>query len=272
MIMEKYDIIIFMGQSNMQGQSGATTNTDIVPNAYEYRFLTNKVKPLQTPVGEDIRYDMTEGFSYTDENQDEWRKITALGSALDDCTNLIPEFCKNYTLITGRKVVAVHAAKGATTISQWLPGSGGYFAVREKVRACYNYLTSQNIGKKIVVWLQGESDAIEGVSTADYKSRLIRLKNELKKDLGIDKFAIIKVGSFTFDERDSRIFDAQEEVCKEDGDFIMLTRIADSLIHKKEYVYVWGHYNAKAQEIIGRIAGSNLGSYEMGLPFIDDTI
>ena len=149
--MDKYDIIIFMGQSNMQGQSGATTNTDIVHNAYEYRFLTNKVKPLQTPVGEEIRYDMTEGFSYTDENQDEWRKITALGSALDDCTNMIPEFCKNYTLITGRKVVAVHAAKGATTISQWLPGSGGYFAVREKVRACYNHLTSQNIGKQFEV-------------------------------------------------------------------------------------------------------------------------
>ena len=37
------DVIIFGGQSNMQGQSEALTNAEIVPDSYEYRYLTNKI-------------------------------------------------------------------------------------------------------------------------------------------------------------------------------------------------------------------------------------
>ena len=37
------DIIIFGGQSNMQGQSEALISTEIVPNSYEYKYLTDEI-------------------------------------------------------------------------------------------------------------------------------------------------------------------------------------------------------------------------------------
>lgn len=269
--MEKYDVIMFLGQSNMQGQSGSVTETSVVKNAWEYKFLTNELVPLSNPVGEDIKYDMSEGYAFTEENQDEWRKDIVLGSPLDGCTTLLPEFCREYTRVTGRNVVAVHAAKGATTISQWLPGTEGYKAIVTKTAACLKLL-GERVGNIYAVWLQGESDAIEATPTDVYTERLIAFKNQLKEDIGIDKFCIIKVGKFVFDERDEKIFDAQEKLCSSDDDFLMLTRITEKLLDGDKYVYVWGHYNAVGQEIIGRIAGYNLGAYVTGIPLTSDSI
>ena len=57
------DMIIFSGQSNMQGQteSTATVNSTPVDNALEYRFLTDELIPLACPVGENIEH-TGEGF------------------------------------------------------------------------------------------------------------------------------------------------------------------------------------------------------------------
>ncbi|MBQ9481238.1 MAG: hypothetical protein IJU84_03665 [Clostridia bacterium] len=269
--MEKYDVIMFLGQSNMQGQSGCVSETEVVENAFEYKFLTDKIVPLANPVGEDIKYNLSAGYPYTDENQDEWRKDIVLGSPLDGCTTLLPEFCRNYVGVTGRCVVAIHAAKGATTVAQWLPGTEGYKAVKAKASACFKLL-GERVGKVYAVWLQGESDAIEATTSDVYSERLTLIKNQLKEDFGLEKFCIIKVGKFVFDERDEKIFDAQEKLCTTDDDFIMLTRITEKLFGGDKYIYVWGHYNALGQEIIGRIAGHNLGAYVEGLPFAPDSL
>ena len=50
------DIIIFGGQSNMQGQTeGLPQENEPVAGALEYRYLTDECIPLQHPVGEDVR-------------------------------------------------------------------------------------------------------------------------------------------------------------------------------------------------------------------------
>ena len=54
------DIIIFGGQSNMQGESESRT-PGVVAHAYEYRFLDDTIVPLENPVGEDILRDGTRG-------------------------------------------------------------------------------------------------------------------------------------------------------------------------------------------------------------------
>ena len=59
------DIIIFSGQSNMQGESERLSSTDIIAGAYEYRYLTDTAVPLRNPVDEDITYDGTCGFPFT---------------------------------------------------------------------------------------------------------------------------------------------------------------------------------------------------------------
>ena len=60
--MKKIDVILFGGQSNMQGQSEALSENTPVAGAYEYRLFGNALLPLQNPVGENIRYDGKKGI------------------------------------------------------------------------------------------------------------------------------------------------------------------------------------------------------------------
>ncbi|MBQ2881569.1 MAG: hypothetical protein IJE40_04825 [Clostridia bacterium] len=252
------DVIIFSGQSNMQGQSECLSEKDIVNNAYEYKWLTDEVLPLSNPVGENITYSMKKGYSVMFETDlSAWHKEHVFGAACYGNTNLVPSFCRTYTEITKRSVVAVHAAKGSTKISEWLPGSQIYNALIQKTRGAIEKVKPERV---FFVWLQGESDAIEGVMKSNYKAALHMLCDAVKTDLEIDKFGIIRVGRFTDDDRDLEIIWAQDEICQEDGDFMMLTDIATKLNEQAEYMnpYVKGHYSAKGLELLGSTAAKAL--------------
>ena len=242
----------------MQGQSECLSENDIVNNAYEYKWLTDELFPLQNPVGENITYSMGRGENVTTETHaSSWLKEHALGAACYGNTNLVPSFCRTYTEITQRSVLAVHAAKGSTTISEWLPGSPIYHILTQKARGAIQKVSPERI---FFVWLQGESDAIAGVMKDDYKAALHVLCDALKADLGIDLFGIIRVGRFTNDDRDLEIISAQDEICREDGDFAMLTDIATKLNKQTEYMnpHVNGHYSAKGLELLGSTAAKSL--------------
>ena len=242
----------------MQGQSECLSENDIVYNAYEYKWLTDELFPLQNPVGENITYSMGRGENVTTETHaSSWLKEHALGAACYGNTNLVPSFCRTYTEITQRSVLAVHAAKGSTTISEWLPGSPIYHILTQKARGAIQKVSPERI---FFVWLQGESDAIAGVMKDDYKAALHVLCDALKADLGIDLFGIIRVGRFTNDDRDLEIISAQDEICREDGDFAMLTDIATKLNKQTEYMnpHVNGHYSAKGLELLGSTAAKSL--------------
>lgn len=264
------DVLIFCGQSNMQGQSERLSENQPVKDAWEYKYCSNKLLPLCNPVGEDITYAGEKGFAFDfhqkgwdDENAEKyfrWRKDMALGSACFGFTNLVPSFCRVYTKKTKRKVVAIHAAKGDTRIHQWQNGGGMYEIMLQKVlRGIENI--GEEVDKIYFIWLQGESDAFANVSKAEYLSNLFALKNSLKRDAKIDRFGIIKVGPFAMDERDEQIRNAQEEACAKDKDFVMLTRISSELL-KNGYVnpYYHGHYSAEGLEKLGADAGETLAN------------
>lgn len=141
------DILIFSGQSNMQGQTESDPMDKPVAGASEYRLLTDSFVPLKNPVGEDIG---------------ELLLASHLGHG-----SLVPYFAESYCRVGGRKVVCVHAAKGATIISQWLPsreeGKERYAALLKKAKACFEKTTDE-IGNVFFVWLQGESDALAGTT------------------------------------------------------------------------------------------------------------
>ena len=102
----------------MQGQSECLTENDVVNDAYEYKWLTDELLPLKNPVGENMTYFMDRGDDVTPEtNIPSWLKEHALGAACYGNTNLVPSFCRTYTDITKRQVLAVHAAKGSTRIT-----------------------------------------------------------------------------------------------------------------------------------------------------------
>ena len=261
--MKMTDVLIFGGQSNMQGQSECCSEALPVPGAYEYRYLTDTLIPLQNPVGESIRADGTQGEEVTpDTDVATWLAEHALGAACYGHTNLVPAFCRAYTEASGREVVAVHAAKGSTVIAQWLPDTDGYRMLKEKSAAAIAAARRAGyaIGGVYLIWLQGESDAIISTSCADYKARLRVLADALQADIGVSRVGIIRVGRFTGDARDDAILRAQDELCAENEDFLMLTDMAATLHDDPVYMnpYVAGHYSAAGLELLGKTAGAAL--------------
>ena len=240
------DILIFCGQSNMQGYTESCPVENAVIGGYEYRYLTNTVVPLSHPVGEDIG------------------ESKLLMASHEGKGSLIPDFCRAYIEKTHREVLAVHAACAGTHIAEWLPPAERYDALIRKAQGALSKLAERS-GRVYFIWLQGESDAIARNSKVYYKEKIRELASALAADVGVEKFGIIRVGRFTKDQRDLEIMDAQEEVCREDPRFLMLTRIATDLNACPKYMNpeVGGHYSAEGQIMLGAEAAKTLASYVM---------
>ena len=185
--MKTKDIIIFGGQSNMQGQTERLSETAPVAGAVEYRFSSDTFVPLQNPVGDDLTYDHQLGYAFSNGcNAAEWREKDVLGSACYGHTNLVPAFCRAYLAQTHSEVIAVHAAKGSTQIHDWLPSTAGYNALVKKAAAAIQKAKNEyTVGKIYFVWLQGESDAIFSVKREEYKKRRDTLCSKLAEIPGI---------------------------------------------------------------------------------------
>ena len=256
------DLIIFSGQSNMQGQTECLPyNNSAVNDAFEYNFADDLLIPLRHPVGENLDIN---GRPFCPDFNDIPGTIekSALLASWENHANMVPEFCRSYIAVTGDQVAAVHAAKGSTTIDYWLKGNLGYNFLYQKSVAAIKKVNPHHI---FFVWLQGESDAIAGASKECYKEKLLQLNRDLQKDLHIEKFGIILVGRFTGDERDDCIIHAQKEICTENKDFLMLTTITEQMTQIKKFMnpFADGHYNCQGQEIIGAFAGHALGIYRL---------
>ncbi len=273
--MKNTDLIIFSGQSNMQGQTDSAPLTDdTVEGAFEYRFLTDSLVPLKDPVGENIDLDGNEfPLDITIEPQRLWRDPTATIGGYDlknvcRSESMLPHFCREYREQTGKDVVAVHAAKGATVIEYWQKGGGAYNILVKKAKAAIEKVQPERI---YFVWLQGESNTLDaGMPKEEYKRQLTMLNASLREDLGIEKFGIILVGRFAelcsgkeIDERDDEIINAQKEICVENDDFLMLTTVTEQLTKIPSYMnpMARGHFNREGQKIIGTFAANTLGRY-----------
>jgi hypothetical protein len=63
------------------------------------------------------------------------------------CTTMLPSFARSYIESTGHEVVAVHAARGSTVVSFWLPETEGYDSIIKKTNAAIKKVGRENIGK-----------------------------------------------------------------------------------------------------------------------------
>lgn len=261
--MKTVDILIFSGQSNMQGQSERCSEREPVAHAWEYRYLTDTLIPLCNPVGENIRYDGTPGEDVTPATDiAAWLAEHVLGASCYGHTNLVPSFCRAYTKESGRQLIAVHAAKGSTCIAQWLPGTDGYRALVQKSCAAIACARREGyaIGGVYLVWLQGESDALMSTTMQSYADSLVALSDALQGEIGLDAFGIICVGRFARDERDNAIIEAQKQICRAHAGFLMLCEAAPTMHTNAAYMnpYVAGHYSAEGLEYLGKAAGEAL--------------
>lgn len=265
--MPKADVIIFSGQSNMVGCAECLSDVNVVDGAFEYKYFENALVPLKNPVGEDITLDGERGEVYMQDDKTGMREKTyAAESAAWGHINLVPAFCRAYVKNADSTTVAVHIARSATEISEWMPETPRYAILKKKASLAIEAVkASFEVRNVYFVWLQGESDAIAARSKEYYKQKIAALNDALKNDLDIDKFGIIRVGRFTNDERDDAIISAQDEICAENSDFLMLTTIAAELCGKPEYMHpapqARGHYSAKGLELLGNAAGETLGRY-----------
>ena len=261
------DIIVFAGQSNMQGQSEKLLDGAAVKGAFEYKFATDSLVPLCDPFGEDLRYDGTAGVAYSDETENGWHREHVLGGAAYGHSTLVPAFCRVYTEKTGRGVVAVGAAKGAVTIDYFMRGGDGFDLLVRKTNAAKKRAADPS-GAVLLVWLQGESDAIESTGKDEYIDRIGRMSHDLKDEIGLTKFGIIRVGRFTNDGRDDEIIAAQDEICARDPLFLMLTDEATELNGIPEYMNpgVPGHFSAEGLRKLGSDAAAALAEYVLSEP------
>lgn len=263
-----YDIIIFSGQSNMQGQCERLSEDREVKGAFEYKMLEDRLAPLKNPVGEDVKKDGSSGYRFYDGvDAEKWLEDHALGSACYGNTNLVPEFARAYIKASGRGVAAVHAAKGSTEIEYWTKGGIGYeFAVKKAKMAetALGRLPGAEKGYTFLVWLQGESDALFSKSKEDYLEKLRKISGGLKEDTGLLRFGIIEVGRFTNDGRDDEIINAQKDAAGLFPEsFVMLTESAKDMCGEPDMMHpsIGGHYSAKGLERLGREAGAKLGEF-----------
>lgn len=264
---DMYDVIIFSGQSNMVGSAGSYEEFS-VKDAFEYRYITDSIEPLKNPVGENILYGMKEGYPFDEKYEDKYNREHVLGAPCCGNINLVPYFADEFTKLTSAKLVAVHAAKGGSQISDWMPETQLYKAAVKKAKACIEKVGIENINSISAVWFQGESDAMEKTPYDVYYKLLEEFAESLKKDLNVGLFGIIRVGEFASTRNpenrkyDFEIMKAQEDICKNKKDYIMLTHCANDLINNKKYEneLAIGHYNAEGLKIIGREAGRALAN------------
>lgn len=255
------DIIIFSGQSNMEGQTERLIDGSVVAGAYEYKFASDSLVPLHDPFGENLKYDGTQGEAYEDSMGMTWHEKHVFGASAYGNTSMIPEFCRVYTKETGREVIAVGAAKGAAEIDYFMPRNPGYEMLVNKTKAAVNK-ARDFCGNIYLIWLQGESDAIAGKETETYVKQIKELAHTLVSDIGLSRFGVIRVGKFTNDERDDKIIEAQNIVCKEDDLFLMLSDEAAEMNNIPVYMNpeVDGHFSALGLTKLGKDAAITLAN------------
>lgn len=239
------DVLIFGGQSNMQGQSECRPAAVAATGILEYKYLKNAAVPLCDPAGEDIG--------------------ERLLAAHEGHGTLLPAFCRAYRRMCGADVLAVHAAKGATKIADWQRTGQRYKTALQKITGGVRFAEENLAGADRIfyIWLQGESDALAGTSEEEYLCRLKEYREALCEDAGIDVFCIIRVGYFTADGiNDVAIMRAQDAAARQEG-FLMLTDVAARLSKDARFLnpHAAGHFNNRGLRLLGGIAGRALGRY-----------
>lgn len=247
--MQPVDFFMMSGQSNMQGQSEGPPEPppkllDGV-SAWEYHHLSGTLIPVAHPSGEDI---IRNG------------EALLLG-AHQGFGGLLPDFASAYAHASGHNACYAHCAKGATTMAEWQKGTARFACAVEKALGALKLLEKEeySVQNACLVWLQGESDGIINTGKDEYARLLLRFWQDLKKEVPLKKFLIIRVGYFHHFPCEP-IMQAQEKLCQTQPDFHMISRLASTftvengLMQGETAPY---HYTNRGYAVIGADAGKN---------------
>ena len=170
-------LFAFIGQSNTQGEGGDTAwmeaPTPASGTAYEYFLSSDTIEEMTTENGE--------WLDYNGSNQ--------LGKS--KTSSLIPSFAIEYHSQTGKKVTAIHAARGGAAwfyelndtnpVGTWQPGTDLMNAAKQKIDAA---MLKSGLPLTGIVLLGGESDIARGCGVdfviADFEEGVRNMLREFK--------------------------------------------------------------------------------------------
>lgn len=255
---QKVDLILFMGQSNMSGAGGnAEEAPKLIEGAgYEFRAITdpNRLYVLQEPFGEN-------------ENKEGGLDDSLI---LQRAGTLVTSFVNEYYKKVGIPVVGVSACRGSTPIELWV-GEGLKEDAVERLGSAREYLNGNGyeIEHTYMVWYQGEGDGIKGTPHEEYKEGFKTFFSYMQS-YGVEKCFLIQIGynyndieqnQQTYLARYDNIRQAQLELCEELEDVILVSTLPAELKEYDDRCIDGIHFNQKSLNRIGEDAGINTALY-----------
>lgn len=249
------DVIVFMGQSNMGGRGSAEEAVRVgAGHGFEFRAVTDPttLHPTAEPFGEN-------------ENNDGISDIT--GTRNKKTGGLVSAFTEAYYKKTGVPVIGVSASQGGTNSGEWQPGNGLVEEAKSRLELCVNYMYSQDeyeLRHIFMVWLQGESDAGNGVQYDEYDRNMRNIVNVMKSG-GVEHCYVIAIGTY-MESIDNvkykqyiRFGETQAQMCENNDDMTLVSKklagMPESMMHLNN------HYRQPAYNIVGNDAGLNTAEH-----------
>lgn len=223
-VVEKVDVVVMMGQSNMVGSGGNVVQSPTIDVA---------------------------AFQYGNKKFSQLRRQG----------NLIPAFANSYVKESKTPIVVIQTAVGGSSSNGWV--NRGYAAdAAKELKACLYYLKKNKaqVGHVYCLWLQGETDASVGVLKNAYMANVRTIASRMHK-AGSEKFLIIQVGQYRDNHHPmNEIHAAQKELCKKyNKQFAMATDKAYKLSKNSSNFSDSVHFNQNALNKIGKAAGKYAG-------------
>ena len=245
-----FDLIIFMGQSNMVGKGGDATKAvqPIDGAGYEMLFNSNNeaqgLKKVSEPFGE--------------------------GTNNDVGGSMVTAFMNAYYNNTGTPVIGIPAASSGTSVyDYWQDGQTGLENAKSKLQSAIQWLDKKGykIKHRYVIWNQGEADV---ENTKEY-SKALRKTVDAMQNAGADRCFMIRIGTIylyngyeeKYKEKYYKYLDMineQDKICKNNWMTLVSTSMA-TLSKCQNMMSDMVHFNQEALDIIGSEAGKNVALY-----------
>lgn len=241
------DLVMFMGQSNMSGCGGDASYAPKVAtdHGYEFRAISDPTR----------LYPITEPFGV---NENNINGIMDLPGAKKG--SMVSAFANTYYKETGVPIVAVSASSGGTDTDYWMkPTVVSDFQERQKRAQVWLESNDYFIRKQYVVWLQGESDAADGITAEKYNENMDNIIRPLFIG-GLQKVFIVTPGrTISRNQYFNDIINAQLEMCKKSGYYALGTTVLNGV--STEYMVDEWHYNQSVLNLVGSETAKSAAYY-----------
>lgn len=242
------DLIAFMGQSNMAG-CGSASEAARVPlgHGYEFRAISDpsRLFPLTEPFGRNEN-------SHFGIDEPGMKTVSLVSSFVNAC------YAK-----TQIPVVAVSAAKGGSSISEWMPGTALYGDAAYRLLLCEKWLQTHSIRicRRAMLWCQGCSDGDLHTDPDLYYRNTLTMLSSFRRDCNLSVVFLIRIGNHREQpELYAPIQRMQERLARDNPDIVLVSRCLSSFA-KRGLMKDSFHYLQEGYNLAGEEAGSNAGSF-----------